>query len=92
MSIIKKEYLANLKVGDKVKRGMHGAGFITDGEDAEVVHTDENTIWLDEVMEEESDYKRDSFYAYDRRTGRQVEIMFGMFKSIELPDWEAPNK
>lgn len=88
----KQEYLANLQVGDVVKRGMHGAGFITDGGDAEIVHLNETTIWVDEQMEDENDYKRDSVYAYDRRSGNQTESMFGMFKSIELPDWEAPDQ
>ncbi|QXO12425.1 hypothetical protein pEaSNUABM49_00179 [Erwinia phage pEa_SNUABM_49] len=88
----KQEYLANLQVGDVVKRGMHGAGFITDGEDAEIVHINESTIWVDESMEEASDYKRDSVYAYDRRTGKQTESTFGFFKTIELPDWEAPDQ
>lgn len=88
----KQEYLANLVVGDVVKRGMHGAGFITDGDDAEIVHLNETTIWVDEQMQDESNYKNDSPYAYDRRTGQQIESVFGMFKTIELPDWEAPDQ
>lgn len=88
----KTEYLANLRVGDVVKRGLYGAGYITNGENAEIVHLTETTIWVDEKMNNVEDYKRDSFYAYDRKTGVQIEEMFGMFKTIELPDWVAPDQ
>lgn len=87
----KQEYLKNLKVGDTVRQSMHGAGFITDAGEEEVVHISNGTIWLCEYMENDSDYKKDSMYAYNASTGIQNEKMFGMFKTIELPDWKAPN-
>ena len=87
----KQEYLASLKVGDTVNRFFHGAGFITQGDETEVVYLTESHIWVDEVMHDESNYKTDSVYAYHRKTGKAVEAAFGMFHTLELPGERAPD-
>lgn len=87
----KQEYLASLEIGDTVNRFFHGAGFITQGGEEEVVHLTESHIWICETMEDEADYKTDSVYAYSRRTGKAVESSFGMFHTIELPGEKAPD-
>lgn len=85
------EYLQSLKVGDTVTRFFHGAGFITQGDETEVVHLTETHIWVDEEMKDESNYKTDSVYAYNRKTGKAVDNAFGMFHTIELPGARAPD-
>lgn len=87
----KQEYLAALNVGDTVNRFFHGAGFITQGDEAVVVHLTETHVWIDEVMYDESNYKTDSGYAYNRKTGKAVETTFGMFHTLELPEECAPD-
>lgn len=87
----KQEYLAALKVGDEVNRFFHGAGFITQGDEAEVVHLTESHVWVDEVMNDEANYSTDSVYAYNRKTGKAVSNAFGMFHTLELPDERAPD-
>lgn len=87
----KQEYLAALKVGDTVNRFFHGAGLITQGDEAKVVHLTESYVWIDEVMNDQSNYKTDSVYAYSRKTGKAVNATFGMFHTLELPSERAPD-
>jgi hypothetical protein len=89
----KEEYLEQLKVGDTLTRFFHGAGFVTQGEEMEVVHLTDSRIWLEEKMENQVDYKADSVYSYDRKTGKQYtdQFSFGMYHTIELPNSKAPD-
>lgn len=86
----KREYLKNLKPGDTVTRFFHGAGFVTQGEDAVVAHVRGDLMWVGEVLDE-TEYTRNSTYAYSLLTGAQIEHSFGMFHTIELPGSIAPD-
>lgn len=68
---MKKEQLAELKIGDFVARNLHGAGHTTKGENAEVFHIDKTAglFWVEEWDEE---YFKDSVYAYSLETGKSI--------------------
>lgn len=87
----KQDYLNHLKVGDKVTRFFHGVGFVTQGEDMYVTHATNQNIWL---HEEQQEYKTDSYYCYDKATGKQFtdQFSFNMFHTIELPGDKAPDE
>lgn len=86
----RKEYLKALKPGDTVTRFFHGAGYVTQGTEEEVVHVRGDLLWIGEVLDE-SEYSRNSPYAYSIITGKQIEHSFGMYHTIELPGSIAPD-
>lgn len=86
----RREYLKALKPGDTVTRFFHGAGYVTQGEEATVVHVRGDLLWIGEELSE-SEYSRNSSYVYSVSTGNQIEHSFGMYHTIELPGSVAPD-
>lgn len=77
-----KEQLQNLKVGDTLKRDLHGGGFVTEGEDAIVKKIDEQSgiFWTDSS---DGGYVKDSLYAYSIATGKSINNMVpGFFHTV----------
>jgi hypothetical protein len=85
--------LKNIKVGDKLKMNLHGAGHVTAGEDAVVkkVNQELGIFWTDNS---DGGYVESSLYAYSIETGMTINNMISGFflKVCEVTPKKATTK